>query len=280
MLNEASFSWVRPWGELTNPYPEVPGITVGGITGYQQGFGPNEFVQNSFEWRDVVTWTRGSHSMKIGGAYTREHADNDSSRTYNRPTYDFNNVFDFAADSPRAQANLGIDPATGAAVTRLTRFHRTQSVSAFVQDDWKVKPNLSVNVGLRYEAFLNIYDASGDMANIVMGSGGDLRSRLQGAHVVERHYYLEGGLWSGGQHTLAPRASFAWDPTKRRADVDPRRHRPLVRSHVEPDLGLGTSQSAGIRDHDRAGERSGGAAGVRPRTQPADAVRLPAAVRD
>jgi hypothetical protein len=214
MVNEASFSWVRPWGELTNPYPEVPGITVGGITGYQQGFGPNEFVQNSFEWRDVVTWTRGSHSMKIGGAYTREHADNDSSRTYNRPTYDFNNVFDFAADSPRAQANLGIDPATAAAVTRLTRFHRTQSVSAFVQEDWKVKPNLSVNVGLRYEAFLNIYDASGDMANIVMGGGGDLRSRLEGAHVEERHYYLEGGLWSGGQHTFAPRASFAWDPTK------------------------------------------------------------------
>jgi Carboxypeptidase regulatory-like domain len=213
LLNEASFSWVRPWGELTNPHPEVPGITVGGLTGYQQGFGPNEFVQNSFEWRDVVTWTRGSHGMKIGGAYTREHADNDSSRTYNRPTYDFNNVFDFAADAPRAQANLAIDPKTGAAVPRLTRFHRTQSLSAFVQDDWKVKRNLSVTAGLRYEGFLNIYDASGDMANIIMGSGNDLGTRLQGARVVERHYYLEGGLWNGGQHTLAPRASFAWDPT-------------------------------------------------------------------
>jgi len=213
LLNEASFSWVRPWGELTNPHPEVPGITVGGLSGYQQGFGPNEFVQNSFEWRDVVTWTRGAHSMKVGGAYTREHADNDSSRTYNRPTYDFNNVFDFAADSPRAQANLAIAPSTGAAVTRLTRFHRTQSVSTFIQDDWKVRRNLTINVGVRYEAFLNIYDSSGDMANIVMGQGSDLRARLQGAHVEERHYYLEGGLWSGGQHTFAPRGSFAWDPT-------------------------------------------------------------------
>jgi hypothetical protein len=215
LLNEASFSWVRPWGELTNPYPEVPGITVGGLTGYQQGFGPNEFVQNSFEWRDVVTWTRGTHSMKVGGAYTREHADNDSSRTYNRPTYDFNNVFDFAADTPRQQGQVGMDPVTAGPVTSLTRFHRTQSVSAFIQNDWKVKPNLSVNAGLRYEGFLNIYDASGDMANIVMGAGSDLRTRLEGAHMVERHYYLEGGLWNGGQHTLAPRASFAWDPTHR-----------------------------------------------------------------
>ena len=212
MLNEASFSWVRPWGELTNPHAEVPGITVGGLTGYQQGFGPNEFVQNSFEWRDVVTWTRGSHNLKVGGAYTREHADNDSSRTYNRPTYDFNNVFDFANDSPRQQAQVGMDPRTGGGVPVLTRFHRTQSVSTFVQDDWKVKPNVSLNFGLRYEAFLNIYDASGDMANIVMPGGSDLRARLQAAQVVERHYYLDGGLWGGGQHTLAPRVSFAWDP--------------------------------------------------------------------
>lgn len=215
MVNEASFSWVRPWGELTNPRPDVPGISVTGIVGYQQGFGPNEFVQNSFEWRDVVSWTRGSHSMKVGAAYTREHADNEASRTYNRPTYSFNSVFDFAADRPTSQSNLAIDPRTGDAVTRLTRFHRTQSVSAFVQNDWKVRPHLTINAGLRYEGFLNIYDASGDMANIEFSQdGGDLRSRLSTARVVERKYYLEGGLWSGGQHTLAPRVSFAWDPTR------------------------------------------------------------------
>jgi hypothetical protein len=215
MVNEASFSWVRPWGELTNPHPEIPGIGITGIVRYQpDGFGPNEFVQNSFEWRDVVTWTRGSHSLKMGGAYTREHADNDSSRTYNRPQYQFNSVFDFAADQPFSQSNLAIDPETGGGVDRLTRFHRTQSVSAFVQEDWKVKRNLTVNLGLRYEGFLNIYDASGDMANIVFTTdSGDLRTDLASARVVERHYYLEGGLWSGGMHTLAPRVSFAWDPT-------------------------------------------------------------------
>jgi hypothetical protein len=214
IVNEAAFSWVRPWGELTNPHPDIPAINVTGITAYQAGFGPNEFVQNAFEWRDVLTWTRSTHTMKFGGAYTREHADNDSSRTYNRPTYDFTSVFDFAADQPFRQSNLAIDPETGGGVDRLTRFHRTQSVSAFVQDDWKIRPNFTLNLGLRYEAFLNIFDTSGDMANIVFTtSGGDLRSRLADARVVERHYYLEGGLWDGGQHTLAPRAGFAWDPT-------------------------------------------------------------------
>jgi Carboxypeptidase regulatory-like domain/TonB dependent receptor len=213
VVNEASFGWVRPWGELLNPHPEIPGVTITGIAGYQVGWGPNEFVQNSFEWRDVLTMTRGSHTMKVGGAYTREHADNEASRVFNRPTYGFNSVFDFAADQPFRQDQIAIDPATAAPITEIIRFHRTQSVAAFVQNDWKVRPNLSINAGLRYEGYLNIYNTKRDMSNIQFTTGGDLRTRLASANIVERHYYLEGGLWDGGMHTLAPRASFAWDPT-------------------------------------------------------------------
>jgi hypothetical protein len=212
-LNEASFSWVRPWGELLNPYPEIPGVSVTGIVGYQVGWGPNEFVQNSFEWRDMLTMTRGSHTLKIGGGYTREHADNEASRVFNRPTYSFTSVFDFAGDAPFSQSQIAIDPATADPLSRIIRLHRTQSVSAFVQNDWKVRPNLSINAGLRYEGFLNIFDAAGDMANIQFTTDGDLQTQLASARMVERKYYLEGGLWGGGMHTLAPRASFAWDPT-------------------------------------------------------------------
>jgi hypothetical protein len=214
VVNEVSFGWVRPWGELLNPNPEIPGVSVTGIQGYQVGWGPNEFVQNSFEWRDVLTMTRGSHTMKLGGAYTREHADNEASRVFNRPTYNFNSVFDFAADQAFGQSQIAIDPRTGDPLTRIIRFHRTQSVSAFVQNDWKVRPNLSLNAGLRYEGYLNIFNAKNDMANIQFTTGGDLRTRLTTARMDARHYYLEGGLWGGGMHTLAPRLSFAWDPTR------------------------------------------------------------------
>jgi hypothetical protein len=213
VVNETSFAWVRPWGELLNPHPDVPGVSVTGIQGYQVGWGPNEFVQNSFEWRDMLTMTRGSHTMKIGGGYTREHADNEASRVFNRPTYGFTSVFDFAADQPFRQDQIAVDPRTGEPISRIIRFHRTQSVSAFLQNDWKVRPNLTLNAGLRYEGFLNIYDAAGDMANIEFTAGGDLATRLASARVVERKYYIDGGLWGGGMHTLSPRFSFAWDPT-------------------------------------------------------------------
>jgi len=53
-VNEFGFATTRPFGEALVNHPEVPGITVLGIEGYQTGWGPNAFVQNNFEWRDVA----------------------------------------------------------------------------------------------------------------------------------------------------------------------------------------------------------------------------------
>jgi len=213
LMNEVAFSWVRVYGDLPLNRPDVPGINVTGIERYQTNWGPNDFVQNNFEFRDVVTWTRGAHSMKFGASYARGHADNEGSRVFQRPIYNFDSVFDFAADSPSSQGNLGINPLDGAEVTDLLRQHRTNDVSLFVQDSWKVSRNFTLNLGLRYEAFLNIYDGAGDITGIEFTGGrtGDLTVDLPEARVVERDYMLDGGLWGGGQHTLGPRASFAWD---------------------------------------------------------------------
>jgi len=213
-LNEASFSWVRVYGNLPLNRPDVPGIQVTGIERYQTTWGPNDFSQNNFEFRDVVSWTRTTHTLKAGGEYSRGHADNEGSRVFNRPIYTFNSVFDFAADAPAREDNLAIDPRTGGPVTNLLRLHRTNAVAAFGQDEWKVKPNLTLSLGLRYEAFLNIFDAAGDMTALVFSQrSGNLQNDLRTARIVERPYPLDGGLWSGGLHTLAPRFGFAWDPT-------------------------------------------------------------------
>jgi Carboxypeptidase regulatory-like domain/TonB dependent receptor len=212
-LNEASFSMVHVYGNLPLNRPDIPGIQVTGIERYQTTWGPNDFAQNNFEWRDVLTWTRGSQGLKAGGSFTREHADNEGSRVFNRPIYTFNTVFDFAADSPARQDNLAIDPVTGGAVTSLLRQHRTHSLSLFVQDDWKARPNLTLTGGLRYDHFLNIYDAAGPMTALEFQQRTDnLQSDLKTARIVEREYPLNGGLWSG-QHGLSPRISFAWDPS-------------------------------------------------------------------
>ena len=216
LVNELQFSWVRPYGVLENANGDIPGISVTGIVGYQVGWGPNVFVQNSFNFSDVVTWTRGAHSMKFGAGYTREHADNDSARAVTRPTFGFDSVFDFAADQPTSQGQIAIDPRTGQAPDSIKRFHRTQSLAAFVHDEWKVRPNFTLSGGLRFETYMNITDASDDLVTNIEfpQQSASLQNDLRTARMVQRRYYLDGGAW-GPQQTLAPRLSFAWDPTKR-----------------------------------------------------------------
>jgi hypothetical protein len=216
MVNDFSFSWVRPYGEADVNDPQIPGISVTGIEGYQTGWGPNTFVQNNFHWRDVLSMTRSSHSLKFGLQYTREHADHESSRVYNRPQYSFSSVFDFAADRPFSQSNLGFDPNSGLALQQLYSFLRTESATAFVQDDWKVRPNLTLNLGLRYEVFSNTYDAKRPGLSVIRfpTRTGNLQTDIANSIVTTDKYLLNGGLWGGGQHDLSPRVSFAWDPSK------------------------------------------------------------------
>jgi hypothetical protein len=214
VVNEMSFSWTRPWGELENEHADIPGITVNGIQGYQVGWGPNIFVQNNFMWSDVVTWTRGAHSMKFGGGYTLERADNDSARAITRPTFAFNNVFDFANDAPFSESQIPLDPRTGGIPDSIKRYHRTQSLSLFAQDEWKARRNLTISAGVRFEYFMNITDVSDNtVTNIEFpNETGDLQADLATARMVQREWYLSGGVF-GPQHTIAPRVSFAWDPS-------------------------------------------------------------------
>ena len=212
-VNELGAAFTRPYGNAKVNHPEVPGITVTGIEGYQTGWGPNAFVQSNFEWRDVASLTHGSHSLKFGGSLKRERADHESSRVFDRPSFQFNNVLDFASDFANSEGQLGFDPVTGDRLNKLYSLIRTGSISAFVQDDWKIRPNLTINAGLRYENFFNPSDAQGaqGICNMTFpsGSSGDLQSKIaSGVMECQRH------LLNHTMNTISPRLAFAWDPTK------------------------------------------------------------------
>ena len=210
-VNEFGFSYVRVFGDALVNRPEVPGISVTGIEGYQTGWGPNAFVQNNFEWRDVASLTHGSHSLKIGGSYTYERADHESARVFNRPIFNFQSVFDFGLDNAFSHSNVGFDPRTGERLNELFSLIRTGAASAFIQDDWKIAPNFTLNLGLRWENFFNPSDAecSTCIANMTFPAGDDFNSRIANAIMQGQD-----GLLDSGFHTFSPRVSFAWDPTR------------------------------------------------------------------
>jgi len=169
-------------------------------------------VQNNFEWRDVASFTRGAHNLKVGGNITRGRADHESSRVYNRPQFQFNSVFDFATDKANSESQFGFDPNTGARLNKLYSLVRDGSLSAFVQDDWKFAPNLTISLGFRYEDFFNPSDGLGDqgVCNMVFpNSSGSLQSKIPTGVMTCQKHLLDHTL-----NTFSPRIGFAWDPTK------------------------------------------------------------------
>jgi hypothetical protein len=81
VLNEAHFSYVRTHGEVKCDPCEIPGISVIGMTGFGNGWGPGTYVQNIFEWRDVVAFNHASHNLKAGINIQR-YQDNDDLHRY------------------------------------------------------------------------------------------------------------------------------------------------------------------------------------------------------
>ena len=215
VLNEMGASYVRSYGDNLCDPCEVPGISVNGMSGFGQGWGPGTFVQNNYEWRDVVAINRGSHNLKMGANFQRTEDFNDFGRIITRPTFYFNSVFDFALDTPFSEGNIGIDPLTAKPAESSLRYTaiRESNVGLFIQDDWKIKPNFTMNIGVRYELDLNGIQRYG-ATQIHVGSGSDFASRIADTRV---DYAPDGRhLLNGTDHNnFAPRFSFAWDPSKK-----------------------------------------------------------------
>jgi hypothetical protein len=162
---------------------------------------PGVFAQNTFEFRDVLTHVRGNHGLKFG-AELRWEQDNNNLLGGARPLYTFAGLFNFANDTPLFY-EINADPRTGGPAAA-QRYFRTTTYGFFVQDDWKARPNLTLNLGLRYEYFTPLRETRGQLSNIVFGPNGLRDSRI----VVVG----EDDLFQPDKNNFAPRLGFAWSP--------------------------------------------------------------------
>ncbi|HWP99228.1 MAG TPA: TonB-dependent receptor [Vicinamibacterales bacterium] len=206
-LNELNFGWVRQHGEAGDPTPEAPTI---GISGLSYGFGvdfwhPITFTQNNFEIRNVLTMNVGEHSFRVGGEL-RHGRDGAILHHWERPNYFFTSILDFVDDEPFSETRA-VDPVTGLS-TVAPGTYITNEWGLFIQDNWKARPNLTLNLGLRYENFGNPRKKEGPFNGIILGPGSTRQEQIAGARVaaVDRLYETD---WNN----FAPRLGVAWDVT-------------------------------------------------------------------
>src|SRR5262245_34297404 len=210
VVNEAAVGFTRFTGNQDCSFCQVPPIGAPGLQeGFGNGFSPAVFIQNDWNWRYVLSINRGKHSLKMGAEISRDQENDQFSGPQQRPGYNFRNLFDFAADRAQTQTGVNYDlrdrtPSFQDVQYRITTF------GFFVQDNWKVKKNLSLNLGLRWDFSSNPYEKNGRMSNIKLGSGSSFQERMTNSSVVVVPNLLE-------EHRIgyfAPRVSFAWTPTR------------------------------------------------------------------
>ncbi|MFL6282611.1 MAG: carboxypeptidase regulatory-like domain-containing protein [Pyrinomonadaceae bacterium] len=162
---------------------------------------PGVFAENTFEFRDTLRWVRGNMAWSFGGEHRWEQ-DNNNLSGGSRPLYTFAGLFNFANDAPLFYS-VNADPRTGG-LAQSQRHFRSSTTAFFAQNDWKVRPNLTLNLGLRWEYFLPLTEKDGLLSNFVFGPPGQ---ELTGASLV-----VVDRLYKPDRNNFAPRLGFAYSP--------------------------------------------------------------------
>ena len=205
--NELTSNPQTPYGlpidQIYNQFTQPTFSSISGnATGDLAQFGPNVgsiFDQWTLNIRDTLTKVAGRHNMRFGGEATRlAYLDEPTGNA--QPTFYFNNLWDFLNDAPTAESATA-DPTTGIPST-FRKDDREQLWAGFFQDDWKVRPNLTVNLGMRYEYFGGMTEKSGRMANLRLGSGPDTLTGI--------HFALGGPEFHPSKFNFGPQVGFAW----------------------------------------------------------------------
>ena len=178
----------------TNPlYFGLPAMTFQGYNlilgaSWPKTVGPNTVSQ----FTDSVSLQRGNHGLRFGGEFLINHSLNNVTANTKGPVRFANLQSFFSGTMNQARITAG----------DLARDLKDKGFALFLQDDWRVRPRLTVNAGIRYELTTVLTEANNLIGNFVPGQG-----------LLQAGSSKLGSVFNGDHNNFAPRLSFAWDVT-------------------------------------------------------------------
>ena len=215
--------YLGQWGPSANAYP-----VVGGIQGYPIVTRPNA----SYDWQEHYTQIKGNHTIKIGGQFQRATTKTRRDRARTGLNFYYYGFYycattDLPPPAPAGkticpsqfsgvdQTNhvaalnellLGMTDDAGRSFGVTTRHIFQNSLGLYVQDSWKVKPNFTLEVGVRWD----VSGALGEKDNI----GANFLPNSPKADAQGFVSLAQQPLYGIDKNNFGPRVGIAWDVFK------------------------------------------------------------------
>jgi hypothetical protein len=170
-----------------------PELRIDGFNGMQLGLGWPKIVGPDGVWQfsDSISYLRGNHSFKFGGEVLVNQSTNNVTANTKGGPIQFKSLQDFFTGTIKS-ANLTVGD--------FLRHLQSEGYGFFVQDDWRVTPRLTMNIGVRYELNTVVKEKNNLIGNFDPVKG--LRQSGVGGF---------GGVFNGDHNNFGPRFGFAWD---------------------------------------------------------------------
>ena len=203
--NFASFYGINNLNAQPSEYAP-PTVGINGVSSFGTPYTPQGDVENRFQYADELDYTVGKHTLAIGAQFVRTQFQGTWSVNDNG-NFGYNGFFTSQyVNGKQSSTNQGFGladfvlgypaAAQGAIGNGLANF-RESSVIGYVQDDWKITPQLVLNLGVRYYF---------DNPPLALGGHSALVNLNTGISTP--------GTWHTNYNDWAPRIGFAWSIAK------------------------------------------------------------------
>ena len=290
-VNEARFAWNQFNNDLSGYFANTQNIQAQlninglfapsplgyGVPAIDLGQGINSFGgvtpwiarDDTFQFMDNVSMVRGRHSLKFGGEIRRDRYNEfGNSKITGEFLFDGQSTFDPANRNATgfifADFMLGVPAQSARALAMADALLRHSSYYAYIQDDWRITPKLTLNLGVRYENARPWYDKYRGIMNVQLSGPGVGRNGIipnapvpiftrpgsgdfyqglnfhfaDGQATQAGDQYMGRGMVNPDNNNFAPRLGLAYSPSDRLDDSCG--HRRLLRAgHRQPHIRYG-----------------------------------------
>jgi hypothetical protein len=189
--------------------PSLPSISETNFSATATNAGPVTGSDN-YELRDMVSIAKGRHTLSIGGEFSLDKT------MFFANLLNFGSI-SFATSAPTSTGNVTSDWVTGQASSTeqdspYTTHISTWHLAAFLQDDFRLTPQLTLNLGIRWDIDTPPVDAHNRTESFVPGQQSTVAPLAPKGLLFPGDSGIGRGIISTKPFHVSPRVGFAWDP--------------------------------------------------------------------